>query len=1729
MYYMETNYRLMGLNKFTVVFTGFISCTGANTGYVSLLRITSSERDVYDYVIANHILFILKETTPSREPKHFVSFLLHQKERFMLEWQNMKTECLLMKTSNVAPATNHEKPLLRMFRTIPHFGCHFVNELVNIQQITHNELYGRVCDPKRTAMEKYIFAHGITVNKIFHLYLMFEKFEFLADYACYNEHLTLKSVSPVYPFMVFCGKRNPWEIFYTTNVLKIFAVGEIRSKFQVFFHVTSSHNFRYFHVCPDPCPDTNYCRMGNILENMILSLTDNAIDFFLTNKLYVEGRGQIGIFNVKGPKYLILCLCLRLKNMTFSVHDGPGINSPQLKFEKGDLKLSTFQGTLLVPLLHMHKNVKRGVLFYSKEDSAVQRPKLIDHPSTLNFSFSKSDPTTLCVKWFSQPPDMSINIVVEEVNYTGPEESREITCYGGLAVYFIDESGGNEEMLHLSHTFFRYSSDRQRHRRKEYMIVTKLDTNFVVIVHYFYASYAFLSSNLVLSPTYCVGHYVSTSHCAQNVEIVDQPSSGNYSLLQMRSTHKCAVISMFNNLLSVGDFTIYNKYQQFCPDPLLTHKLYISLRAHQNYLKEIQYFGFMYWHSLAVNSGSELFFHDMINLDRRTTKKFTTTFTSARSATNLQSYFASVKNGVDLHTFDQLLVYTRAFDGGYFPQNDISSIFSPVIDHLFYAWASLAINIISPENPVLIKSLLSASNIFVPFCPRSVVSFICGPPQKMQMLQQNILKCNTPPQKVGFANKLLCPSCSFHDIRADSTAVYLKFQNSTFTQTTFLYAIVPEMNTTFSFTLSNTNTHILIPSTSFPKCSWCKMNVNDHTLSLVSSMGHLPAIRMCETVHILLHPSNTITQQNISLIHVKHRNSSEIPSHVLIIPQWKIQEKLSCFATLISWNDAFADSKTFICHQFTVKKMSKFCLTKLKYFSQKYHSISSKVTPAKAKTLSIQVQKYCTKLLVSLLVCILRYLFCSNCCSVQKTVKLVSADLFLYFQNDKHFWTNGYPVAVSYESIEEEDSMRVSWTIYMKYISWYFETVKQDSPHFQHLRGEHTLQFHNKSLMWEVVSGVWAKVQRIGKVFQQGVNVNATEQSCTLLLVWNRFFIKWIKISCDEKLLDKSAFYCANTSKPNAVHHNNPNNVSRTENIFDMPKHISNVFTCFEDHYISVKTLCNSKSDCYFGDEKFICVQQIFQLSLEKWLNFRFAHIIHISEEANLTKIVAGNTKKQTTLESYNCSSKGAKCKYDIQDQNKNMTLKYCNNGSNLVSCENYECGKMFKCLGYYCLPWKYVCDGYWDCPAGYDEDDCFRKPKPGFFHCTNTSIHILPESVCDGKEDCPNGNEEILCDLKNSHCPFGCLCIVYHVLCNHTKILSRGPFRYLHVSYTTNADRTTYLQVYFQNLVLIRITKTNIEHISSVFPNRMNLVNIFLCTENKLNSVSTKIFVHTPNVQCISFSHNNLSTLPCGLFSGINQVSSLVLSFNRFVELRNCYFQNLLSLKFVNLFGNSIESIQEPNFRRNVIVNSSFMGFLCIKNSQLTTNLTPETNFCKSLLLKQVIAILAMVCGGLLCFSNAVSFKPVFFPSKRSTNEGKKVYQYFVQYVSSSNIQYGSFLIVISSLDLFHGQSIALFEATWRKGLFCHMLYFLFTLSVISLPVSVLSLAVCRLMVIWYPMETKFKQTWFAKKLILVLNTVCVLFALVSTLGAHFLLSSFPRLCIPITAEGPFHSQPLQ
>ncbi len=89
---------------------------------------------------------------------------------------------------------------------------------------------------------------------------------------------------------------------------------------------------------------------------------------------------------------------------------------------------------------------------------------------------------------------------------------------------------------------------------------------------------------------------------------------------------------------------------------------------------------------------------------------------------------------------------------------------------------------------------------------------------------------------------------------------------------------------------------------------------------------------------------------------------------------------------------------------------------------------------------------------------------------------------------------------------------------------------------------------------------------------------------------------------------------------------------------------------------------------------------------------------------------------------------------------------------------------KYYKCPQYYCVRYKFLCDGKWDCPAGHDESKmlCTDRKCQGQFKCHNSTICISIQSICDGILDCPFGDDIYFCFPPIPLCPKNCTCQLY-------------------------------------------------------------------------------------------------------------------------------------------------------------------------------------------------------------------------------------------------------------------------------------------------------------------------------------------------------------------------------
>ena len=166
------------------------------------------------------------------------------------------------------------------------------------------------------------------------------------------------------------------------------------------------------------------------------------------------------------------------------------------------------------------------------------------------------------------------------------------------------------------------------------------------------------------------------------------------------------------------------------------------------------------------------------------------------------------------------------------------------------------------------------------------------------------------------------------------------------------------------------------------------------------------------------------------------------------------------------------------------------------------------------------------------------------------------------------------------------------------------------------------------------------------------------------------------------------------------------------------------------------------------------------------------------------SRIEQNDCTKRTKLPCFpgdrNCFPFYKLCLYELYNSTPGF-LQTCRNGWHLANCSLHVCHQHFKCLSYYCIPYKYVCDGRQDCPLGDDEHRCFQQNCTGLFRCKGTNLCVHYNEFCDNNTDCPNGDDEILCEIPA--CPPVCTCFMTSLTCvNVSGLIMKKPVPFLSI-----------------------------------------------------------------------------------------------------------------------------------------------------------------------------------------------------------------------------------------------------------------------------------------------------------------------------------------------------------
>ena len=264
--------------------------------------------------------------------------------------------------------------------------------------------------------------------------------------------------------------------------------------------------------------------------------------------------------------------------------------------------------------------------------------------------------------------------------------------------------------------------------------------------------------------------------------------------------------------------------------------------------------------------------------------------------------------------------------------------------------------------------------------------------------------------------------------------------------------------------------------------------------------------------------------------------------------------------------------------------------------------------------------------------------------------------------------------------------------------------------------------------------------------------------------------------------------------------------------------------------------------------------------------------------------------------------------------------------GENVANCSLIQCNMKFKCPGFYCIPWSYVCDGKWDCPGGYDE---VKELKCGInrncsnmFKCMNSQKCIHVGDVCNGLKDCPAEDDEFMCSLVGLLCPTSCLCMSLAIVCHNVSyanyLISYPHYKTIFLSYCSLAFLEPLLKII--NLpTFLSITHNNLKSVCKVLPGLSKTLTIDLGF-NVVEYVTPHCFRNGFSLISIKLNNNIISIFQRMV---IFQLKNL-----RYLNLNNNFISELFLDYYI--FVTDFEILSIKNNRLSTIPSRFFNDFKC-------------------------------------------------------------------------------------------------------------------------------------------------------------------------------------------------------
>ena len=613
-----------------------------------------------------------------------------------------------------------------------------------------------------------------------------------------------------------------------------------------------------------------------------------------------------------------------------------------------------------------------------------------------------------------------------------------------------------------------------------------------------------------------------------------------------------------------------------------------------------------------------------------------------------------------------------------------------------------------------------------------------------------------------------------------------------------------------------------------------------------------------------------------------------------------------------------------------------------------------------------------------------------------------------------------------------------------------------------------------------------------------------------------------------------------------------------------------NTFECDLGTFIASFLICDNKKDCpgeIEHDEIGCICNSTFTLSAKcKYITergkIRTCSIFYITQkdgscltfdqEENTANKLESNTSSLsnnaiTTADiNHKCQEKGllpcgrwpSLC-YDIKyiciyKLSKNNVLNYCTNGYHLKNCTAIDCSMKYKCPGFYCIPYSYLCDGKWDCPGGFDESirhQCSNNRNcQNMFKCSISSKCIHVGDICDEITDCPAGDDEYLCSFHLKVCPSSCICVSLAIRCSNvtfTKHALIKPASHYSAIILINCH-LMFLKglLQFQSQpVLLSLNNNNLKQVCSILPHLKRTLNLDLAN-NYIKLIDGSCFRSGIQIVNINLSSNLLIHFSLLSILHLTHLSHLDLSNNFILSLHSDSSIRVGSLMVITLRNNSLSRISQHSFRGfNVQLVISEKYIICCL-SFITMCFSPRLwfQFCKHLLMQNSIQFYSIILVLLIILLNLSSVILFYLSFKRDKRSYRTV-DTIVYSIHVKDLLYGIQILILVAFDFYFGDSFPFNQNVWLSHPLCFFIFYISLMHSLLAPLLSGLISFARIMIVMYPLNSQFKRKQFTLNCCIYLWSFVSVTMSIFTIAHWYTYSNLPfRLCSPFV--DPSHSQ---